>query len=96
MHWRIAPAFVVKSTSFVEVLKEFHVRLTAPEVEICNLKIAPDCEQLVGCRDKGLIKHTMTSVVSESIIVGEEPHPIARSNEVGILFSELCGSMKKL
>jgi hypothetical protein len=48
VHWRIAPALVVKSTGFVEVLKVFHVRLTAPEVEICNLKIAPDCEQSVG------------------------------------------------
>jgi hypothetical protein len=43
-----------------------------------------------------MIKHTMTSVVGESIVVGEEPHPIARSNEVRILFSELYGSMKEL
>lgn len=43
-----------------------------------------------------MIKHTMTSVVSESIVVGEEPHRVARSNEVGILFRELYGSMKEL
>ena len=38
----------------------------------------------------------MTSVVSESIVVGEEPHPVVRSNKVGILFHELYGSMKEL
>jgi hypothetical protein len=48
-----------------------------------------------GASDKGAIKHTMTSVVSESIVVGEEPHPITRSNEVGILFTKLYSSMKK-
>jgi hypothetical protein len=46
--------------------------------------------------DKGLIKRTMTSVVSESVVVGEEPHPIVLSNEVGILFHEFYGSMKEL
>lgn len=42
------------------------------------------------------MKRTMTSVVSESIVVGKEPHPIVRGNEVRILFSELYGSMKEL
>jgi len=45
---------------------------------------------------KGLIKLTMTSVVSETIVIGEESHPIVLCNEVGVLFNELYGSMKEL
>lgn len=36
----------------------------------------------------------MTSVVSKSIVVGEEPHPIVRCNEVRILLNEVYDSMK--
>jgi hypothetical protein len=43
-----------------------------------------------------LIKRTMTSIVSQSIVVGEESHPIVRCNEVRILLDEFYGGMKEL
>jgi len=42
VHRRITPALVIKSTLFLKVFEEFHVSLATPEVEISDLKIAPD------------------------------------------------------
>lgn len=46
-----------------------------------------------GGNGGGGIKHTMTSVVSEPIVIGDEPQRIIRWNEVGVLFHELYGRM---
>jgi len=43
VHGRVAPPLIVEPTRGVEVREELAVRLAAPEVEIANLKVAPDC-----------------------------------------------------
>ena len=43
MNRRVAPSLVVEPALGIEVLEELAVRLAAPEVEVSDLEIAPDC-----------------------------------------------------
>jgi hypothetical protein len=86
VHWRIPPAFIVESTSIIEVLEELHILLAAPKVEICDLEIAPDWIRSVrNAEQKDVNKRTMTSVIANSTVIREEVHCVIRSNEVGVL-----------
>ena len=39
----ITPSFIVKATGLVEMVEEFAVRLSSPEVEVADFKVGPDC-----------------------------------------------------
>lgn len=39
VHRRIAPSFIVESTSCIKMIEVFHVRIRTEEIEVSNLKI---------------------------------------------------------
>jgi hypothetical protein len=43
----------------------------------------------------GVSKHTMTSVIGKSTVVGEESHCVIRINEVGVLFRKLYSNTEE-
>jgi len=44
----VAPSLIVEATSFVEEVEVFHIRLTSPEVEVTDFKVAPEMAEVVG------------------------------------------------
>jgi hypothetical protein len=68
------PSFVVETTGVVQMFKVLHVRFRSPEIQVADLKVAPE----------------MTSVVSLAAIVTDEIHGVVFRDILWVGLDEIC------
>jgi hypothetical protein len=68
VHRRIAPALVEEPSCSIEVVEVVLIRLAAPEIEICDLEIAPKMTCAVAMR--------LLIVARSCLVVDEPPHRV--------------------
>ena len=73
----ITPAFVEETSSAIEMVKVFFVGGRAPEVHVCNLKVAPEVAGAVAVR--------LDVVVWSAFLVGQPFHGV-----IGVLMVAVC------
>lgn len=83
MHGSIAPSLVEEASCAVQVVKVFLVGLTAPEVQVCDFKIAPEMA--------GAVAVCLVVVLGPSVLVGEPVHGVVLVEVVVMAGEELDG-----